>query len=479
MEDLKKSILHLSHSEALSALEKALLLIEAQTKRITELERQVSELKELLSNNSSNSSFPPSRDLIKRKKKIETPRKSSEKKRGGQPNRKGTTRRYFPADKVTSRVVCDLETKRCECGGCIGKLSETGRHHVADLPQEIQLEVTEYIIEKGRCNSCNKRISGRLPEGTPRGQYGARIISLIGLLSSKYRLSKRLIKDLLEVHLNLPISVGTVSHKEGIIRSSLEEAYNELATEVQQAAVRNVDETGYKQEGKKGFAWVSATPEATVFFLRFSRGSKVAKQILGLAPCVTISDRYAGYHWLDATIRQVCWAHLFRDFRKISQRAGKAGVVGLSLLTLAEKMFIIWNTWKAQQEHEVSLEILRQRLQGIIQQINRELFWGTICGHVQTERTCTNILNLAQSLWTFTYHKGVEPTNNLAERCLRPLVIHRKLSFGTDSKRGTEFIERIFSLIMTHKKHAYEKIVDCITQFFYTQRYNRKGDIVI
>ena len=85
------------------------------------------------------------------------------------------------------------------------------------------------------------------------------------------------------------------------------------------------------------------------------------------------------------------------------------------------------------------------------------------CEHKRTAGTCKNILKYFESLFTFTKYKGIEPTNNQGERQLRKYVIYRKLSFGTQSKRGTRFIERVYSISATCKQQ-------CINTFDYIKQ---------
>jgi len=463
--------------QALELLRISFDIIQKQQSQIEELKREVASLKELVNLNSRNSSKPPSSDSGRKPK--ERSKRSSGKSRGGQVGHKGKTRRSFSQDKITEVVDCKLEQQECTCGGKI-YLKEVTRHHVIDIPVEIPVEVTEYRMENGRCHCCGNRYKGVLPAGTPKGMYGPRIVTFMSILRTKYRLSKRLVRELVEVHLNIPISLGTVSHKEGIVAESLKADYAQLLEVAQKSAVRHADETRYKQEHSPGYAWILSTIDAVVFILRKSRGKKVAKELLGESATgdqVTVTDRYAAYLWILPYLRQVCWAHLARDFARISQREGLAGQVGKELVALCAQMFEIWHQWKDRLDSPTLLD-LQTALSDCRKQVRYWLERGAICGHDPTQNTCNNILALEDSLWTFTRQLNVDPTNNFAERCLRILVILRKLSFGTDAERGTRFIERMFSMILTANVTNTDltaKINAAVEALFLSGNYTRNG----
>jgi transposase len=252
--------------------------------------------------------------------------------------------------------------------------------------------------------------------------------------------------------LKIPISLGTVSNQEALVSRSISTEYDKYVAEILPASVKNIDETPYKQEGRGGYAWVLVSNAMTVlFYLRQSRGSKVAKEILGTnSPSYSTSDRYSAYSWIDPEKRQICFAHLLRDFTKIGERKGKAGKFGTLLVESTKELFHKWHKWKEAPEPKNKVQ-LNLDCKTLKERIKDTLYKGTYCGHLTTERTCKKILEVKESLWNFLEVDDLEPTNNAAERALRPLVIHRKLSFGTRSHRGTLFIERMFSILRTCK----------------------------
>ena len=268
--------------------------------------------------------------------------------------------------------------------------------------------------------------------------------------------------------------------QEGIVAESLKSDYARLMQAARKSEVRHADETRYKQERSSGYAWILSTMNAVVFILRKSRGKKVAKELLGeevIGDQVTVTVRYASYLWILPYLRQVCWAHLARDFARISQREGVAGQVGRELVALCAQMFEIWHQWKDSSGSPTLLD-LQTAMSECRKQVRYWLERSVICGHDPTQNTCNNILALEESLWTFTRQLNVDPTHNFAERCLRILVILRKLSFGTDAERGTRFIERMFSMILTANVTNTDltaKINAAVEALFLSGNYTRNG----
>lgn len=290
-------------------------------------------------------------------------------------------------------------------------------------------------------------------------------------MTSKYRLSKRQAQQFLRDCFGMPVSLGSVSNVENTVTQSLEKVHDELKSAVQSAPILHLDETGYRQKNQNGWAWLAVSPAVSLFILRDSRGRKIARELVGhCLQRIFVTDRYKAYDYLPEQAHQVCWAHLKRDFQKIAERSGQPGEVGRELLRLLKKIFGCWKT--ELKEQPPLLRKQKKRIQRLKRRLIATLTLGAGSSHKQTARTCENILNCGQSLWRFLEVPGVPPTNNLAERQLRPLVITKKLTFGTQSQRGNRYIERIFSVIMTCaqlKKNPFPLLQQVISAFFSAQ----------
>ncbi|HAU0496100.1 IS66 family transposase [Legionella pneumophila serogroup 1] len=438
--------------EALETIGHLATIIIELKEEITQLKEENASLKEQLNTNSKNSSLPPSRDL--KKKKQSKPK--SGRPRGGQSGHKGHQRALVPIEKVTSVVVCPPPS-RCDCGKELDILGQFERHQVFELPTP-SYEVIEYQRQTGCCKSCRRRYQGSLPPGVSRKGFGARAQAMVSLLTSKYRLSKRLVHTWFSDVYHMPICLGSVSNIEHTVSQSLEQTHKEIKAQIQSSKAIHLDETGHKECNQNGWAWIMSTQDATYFKLERSLGRKIAKELIGdFRDHIYVTDRYSAYDFLPDRNRQVCWAHLKRDFQKISERPGVPGKIGKKLLKAYERLFKFWKT--EYDPNILSFKKPRKRFRYFKARLLRHLRECSRCTHKATARTCTNILESVDSLWNFFEIPNVPPTNNHAERQLRPLVISKKLTFGTQSERGSRFIERIFSIVATCKQQQKDVLV--------------------
>lgn len=289
-------------------------LIEKLSAKIIKLERDNNDLKELLNRNSNNSSQPPSQSKIKPKNY----RISSGKPSGGQKGHEGHSRKLVEEKEVDKIVYCELP-KRCSCGGEILAEGDYIRHQVYELPI-IELDVTEYKIAKGECCCCGQRHIAELPKGITWGITGAKLTSFMSQLSSRYRLSRRDVKEFLKEHLNFEVSLGTVFNKEKLVTTSLEKATDNLLRRIKKNPFLHVDETGHKRDAKKEWMWSVSTLKAAFFVVLLSRGKKAMKTLIGNYKGIVVSDRYSVYNHFCDENRQFCLAHLKRDFVRLSEK---------------------------------------------------------------------------------------------------------------------------------------------------------------
>jgi transposase len=433
------------------------------------LQSKVAELEEKLNTNSSNSSMPPSSDSPSTEKKDK--KKKGKRKRGGQPGHEGKTQELVPKEDVDKFVDCTPD-EHCECGGHVLLDKENPeRHQKLELP-EVAVLVWEYLIYSGVCLTCGKSHRGKLPDGVPSGMLGPRAMATVSALSGKYHLSKRNIEEILSDLFGMNICLGTVSNTEARVSEVLSAPVEEAKGFVKEQGVVHADETGHKMAGKKAWMWVAVTQYVSVFLIRCSRGQQVAMELLGEAfGGFLVSDRWGAYNWIRTLQRQLCWAHLIRDFTKISEREGSSEEIGNKLLKYAQKMFHLWHLFV---DGKLSRPELQLKMAPIRRAVESLLAEGMSCGHANTERTCKKILHLKEALWTFVDVPDVEPTNNLAERTIRPYVLWRKASFGTQSERGNLFVERMMTVSATCKQQG-RNVIDYVTEAI---RAHLRGDTV-
>jgi len=240
-----------------------------------------------------------------------------------------------------------------------------------------------------------------------------------------------------------------VSNTEARVSAALQGAVEEIQPFVREQAVVYADETGHKVAGERAHLWLAASTLAAIFLIRESRARRCAQELLGASfDGSLVSDRWSAYNIVDTNHRQLCWAHLDRDFTKLSQREGRAGEIGDKLLAYVDRMFGLWHLL---HEGKRSRRWFQRKMRRVREGVEWELQEGASCGDGRTERVCAGILKFKEALWTFVDVADVEPTNNFAERTLRTAVIWRKLSFGTQSERGNRFVERILTVVATCK----------------------------
>jgi transposase len=401
---------------------------------IAQLLERVKLLEERVNLDSNNSSKPPSSDGPGKLNRSQ--RRASGRKRGAQPGHKGHARVMLDESEVDHVVECKPQAV-CDCGGQVDLADEPQRHQVFEVPP-MRAQVDEYRLYSGRCAGCGKLHAGRLPPGVPKGQLGPRALSLVGVLGTRYHLTQRKIRNLLDQLMGLSFSVGAISQAHGKVAGALKAPVAEAAASLCTAGALWMDETHYPREGIANWVWAAVQPQLAVFAIYPSRARYVILDFIGQSCTAAItSDRYAGYAFIDADRRQVCWAHLLRDFNRIGQRQGLAGQIGRRLLGLGLVMF---RKRDKRQLHGLVLDGLKRRARAALERGAQQ----NQC--TRTANTCANILKLWPALWTFTTHAALVPTNNAAEQALRSLVLKRKISGPSRSLRGDQFLARGYTV---------------------------------
>ena len=427
-------------------LKQEIFSLRAENKRLREENKQLKEkvavLEEKLGLNSRNSSLPPSRDLYRQRR---ADRPKSDRRAGGQPGHQGHRREPMVPHEVVS---CELEETRCTCGGTIEAIGYA-THQVVDIPP-IQPMVTEYRLAKGQCARCRKKKIASLPKGVEPDILGPQAKSIITALTGFLGVSKRDAQSCLKTMFGLPVSLGLISRTEARMAKKCQGHYEALHTQVLNSAAVHMDETGHRdKDGKRGWMWVAATREATVLKIAPSRGQAVVKNFLPEYEGFVTSDRYAAYNVFSREQRQICWAHLARDFERMAHsRLSAVRDLGGALVQLTGEVFALD---KARRQQVIPNEVAGRRFRKVRK---RFLYYlkQAICQDESTQaaRVAKNILKSEEMMWRFVKHLDLlEPTNNLAERQLRKYVIYRKRSFFTWSERGNRFLERILSLFLS------------------------------
>lgn len=411
---------------------------------LVRLQVEMEKLKEQVNKNSQNSSKPPSSDMFQSGK---YPKKeASGQKKGGQRGHKGKGRKPKPMEEV-SKIVVSKPTACCECGSLLmGEDEQPQRHQVTHLPR-IEPEIVEYQRHAVDCLVCGARNQAEWPADMPKGSFSEEVQALTAYLGGRFGISKRDIAEISETVFHIDISLGSISAQEQRVSQALKKPMDEALEYVDRQTTKNMDETSWHELMRLCWLWVCVTPKVTVFQIFKTRGASEAKKFLGENFVGILgSDRYSAYNWIDPNKRQACWAHLKRDFQTLLERGGESATVGRLLLEQVKLFFALWHHVKSGTLSRIDFQTVMVPIRS---EVNRLLLMGIAVQHTQTHKTCRNIHNLEQALWTFVDCEGIEPTNNVAERALRRCVIWRRRSFGTQSEGGSRFVERITTTVST------------------------------
>jgi transposase len=234
----------------------------------------------------------------------------------------------------------------------------------------------------------------------------------------------------------------------------------------------NMDETGWpegREDGRAKLAWLwaAATSQVAAFVIRSSRGSEVVKEVLGDDFLGFLNtDRWKAYNCHDVILRQLCWAHLTRDFQGFIDRGGEGGRIGQALMDQRNLMFKWWHRVK---DGTLSREAFVRRMTKVEHKVGALLREAEAHAEKKTAGMAREILKLESAMWTFVQVPGVEPTNNFGERTIRQAVMWRKTSFGTQGPAGSRFVERILTAVTTLRLQM-RNVLECLTDVIWAHR---------
>jgi transposase len=423
-------------------------LLDAQDRRIAGLEAQIRDLQDQLHRNASNSSIPPSANPPNAPKPVaKTP---TGRKPGGQPGHRGHHRQRLPQGRVT-HVVAYVPTTCSRCQGALPADPQPGDpeptwHQVAELP-ELAAIVTEYQAHARTCPHCGQLNRETIPPEIRAHTLGPRLAAVMSYLSGRHHRGKRAVQEIVATVFQVPVSLGTVVASEQQMSAALATPHEQARDAVRDAPAKNTDETGWKRAGRRCWLWMAATATVAYYLIHPRRGWQGLQSLLGeVIRGIICSDRWSAYAKLLVAARQLCWAHLKRDFRKCVDRGGAAAPIGQAGLRVVGELFAVWEDFGAGRTDRAGLQ---RGLEPVAKELHEALEQGRGCADAKAATFCANLLALEPALWTFAAVEGVEPTNNHAERLLRSGVLWRKNAFGCHSEAGCRFVERMLTVVQT------------------------------
>jgi transposase len=396
-------------------------------------------LKDKLNINSSNSGLPTSKEIYQKENKV---RRKSVRKAGAQP---GHAYQGYIRKNPDAVHIIDVTNEKCSCGGCLS-LDSYSVHQKIEIP-EIKPKIDEYRLAKKKCDNCGKVYKAKLDNYKILGSNAE---SVIGAMGGFFNNSKRDLQQILSQIFNLDISLGLISKTEERVSASLENRYKNLLEEAEESSHLHMDETGHKNRGKRGWCWFLGNEKLSFFHLSSSRGKKVIEKLLPEYLGNVISDRYAVYNYFDPDNRQVCLAHLRRDFKRFAHSSNKEiSAVGVKLLDCIDLVFAAHKGYKLGKVTNIfyrrRAQKTRKKMYSFLKNIRHQ------SESIAAKRVAKNILKSFDMMWLFVDNDEIPPTNNFAERQIKHHVKYRKNSYHTWSDRGDRFLERIKSIYATAK----------------------------
>ena len=335
----------------------------------------------------------------------------------------------------------EVKADRCpDCGAELGTPFRIESKVIEEIPEPQPIMVTEYKIAHYRCPCCLKEVVGKDANCPHEGKFGNNTIAQVTLLKYEDRLPHRKIRAALKRQHGLEISPATILDLTRRAADAVRSEYDAILNKIRDAPILYVDETGIHVQGEKHWIWTFTTPFETFIVIRKSRGTKVLIEVLtrrfkGIIVC----DGWKPYVRFTKRLQR-CWAHLLRESKELSEDFVEAIPLHNALKELYESLT---NALQNDPPPEVRINLWHLARETLRYWIEKEYF------EVKVKKFVRKIRNGFDYWFTFIINPGVEPTNNRAERALRPHVVLRKILGTLRNNKGTSIHERIMTTLAT------------------------------
>jgi transposase len=329
-----------------------------------------------------------------------------------------------------------------DCGG--SDLEDAGvfRWQVVEVP-EIRPRVTEHRVHKRRCRRCGVESAGELPPEVARSNFGPRTHALAAALTGGFRLTRREAVRFFDEVLHVDLSTGALSTMEGRVAAALEYPYRVVARALREGGAAHIDETPWKERRIPHWLWNATFGKLAVFRIDRRRDRAASRRLFaGKFHGTRIVDRYSVHDDVKAGRRQVCWAHLDRDFAAFVEGPVGRRRFGRTGRAVARGVFRSFDLFEAGR---IDRARLRQIASSLKERVRRLLTDAEAHPSRRVRRFAKHLLRQIDACFVYAGQEGVSPTNNASERALRGPVLWRKGSYGTQSARGSRFAERILT----------------------------------
>jgi transposase len=337
-----------------------------------------------------------------------------------------------------------------QCPCCGGELHRTGRQrkrYTEDLPDDLHSEVTEHTIHRDWCPKCKKQVEPKVADALPGSMLGHRTLAFTAWLHFGLGTTTSQIIEVFNGHLQMKLSEGGLAGMWHRLADILTPWYEQIRSACLAAPVLHGDETGWRVQGQTWWLWCATTLHATFYWISDSRGHDALDEFfVEEFKGVLVSDFWKAYDAYSDR-RQKCWAHLLREVKEID--TGPEATE--EWRAFAKKLKRIYGDGVRLKlaRDELSEEVFDRRVLSLHERM-QELA-KSASEHPHVRRLAQRLHGASEEMLMFVEVTAVEPTNNRAEREIRPAVQMRKASYGSMSERGAVTRSVLMSICRTLK----------------------------
>ncbi len=375
--------------------------------------------------------------------KSNAPKENRGKRGGARPGHRGHGRQRFDesgADRVV-RVESEVGNRCPQCGG---PLEDKGveEHCVIDIPP-LKTKRILYQLPKRYCPRCQKSYQPHAPGVLPKSLYGNQLVATAATMHYLHGIPMGRIIEQIDIGLGPLIKIF---HRLAKLFGHIP---NRLVEQYRQSPVKHADETGWRNDGQSGYVWLFATDKISLFLFRKTRSSSIPREVFGNNPlpgCLVV-DRYNAYNKVPCAL-QYCYSHLLREVEDIGKEFSEVDEVktfaGVLAPLLATAMHLRSLLITDAQFYKQAAEVKDQ----IIEVVHASAH------HLAIRRIQEIFYDNADRMYRWAEDRRIPANNNLAERDLRPTVIARKVSFGSQSDAGAQTRGILMTTLHTLKKQT-------------------------
>jgi hypothetical protein len=360
---------------------------------------------------------------------------------GARPGHRGHGRAPFLPQQAERTIRVPLAHTCPDCGTTLESRGVTRRTVLDGQPLKSQKQLL--LLSVKRCPKCRRTFRAKPPGVLPKSLFSNRLLSIMAVEHYVHGLT------LGQLCRQLGIGYGALIGALHALAKRLQPALPTLLREYRAAFVKHADETGWRTDGRGGYAWLFCTPRLSLFRFRSSRSAKVAHEVLGSKrlPGTLVVDRYNAYNQAPCQI-QYCYAHLSRDIEDLQKDDPDDPQVSRFVETALPQLAAAMSLRQLKLSKRQFLQQASTLRHAIAQTMN------TSASHPGIQHIQDVFREKSQRMYRWALDPRIPAENNRAERELRPLVIARKISFGSQSEAGAMTREVLMSVLLTLKKRT-------------------------